>query len=141
MAKMNMIEEKRRVKLAGLFRQIWILIWKNLITLSRNKFGTFVELFCPIFFSSFLLVIRHFIERIEFKDNYNVPSNVFDLNEEFNVKTRRYVLYYPNNPFIRDLVTKAVRLITARNPRFSQLSLFFYTILRINYLISSYLIL
>jgi hypothetical protein len=117
----NMIEEKR-VKLVGLFRQIGILIWKNLITLSRNKVATFVELVCPIFFSSFLLVIRHFIERIEFKNNYNVPINVFDFNEEFNLKTRRYVLYYPNNPFIKDLVTKAMRIITSRNPKFSPLS-------------------
>jgi hypothetical protein len=115
--------EEQRVKLAGLFRQIRILIWKNLITLSRNKFATLVELFCPLFFSSFLLVIRHFIERIEYKDYYNVPINVFNFNEEFNVKTRRYVLYYPNNPFIKDLVTKAMRLITAKNPKFEPLSL------------------
>ena len=107
-------------KIASLPKQILILTWKNFILLRRNLLGTFLELTCPFIFISFLLIIRYFIERIKFFNQYlqSNSGNVLDLYENAISQERDVVLYYPNNELIQKLVEQAVQFLNLNNPEF-----------------------
>lgn len=117
------MNDKHEMRIASFARQIAILLWKNLIIMKCNLVGSFLELVSPILFVSFLLIIRHYIERVKFY-NYVQPTNVYDLSFYLTNQSRNLVIYYPNSTLIRNLVTNAIGLVRTINPGYSPLSNF-----------------
>lgn len=112
----------RPVHIAGLTRQIVILLWKNAILFRRNILGMLSEILCPFLFLSILLIMRHFIPRIEITDRVS-PRSVLKIPmpelQEMNVETNRNkIFYYPNTKFIKDIIDRAAENIRINNPDF-----------------------
>jgi hypothetical protein len=114
-----------KLRIANFPRQLLILQWKNFILLKRNKIGTLVELLCPILFISFLLVIRHFIDRIKFVSNpqFNRPNNIFEFSAALTEQKRNIIAFYPNSQIILNLVQNSIKLIKSFNPMFTPIVL------------------
>ena len=130
-------------KVASCGKQVVILLWKSARVMWRSKLGILSEWCYPFVMASFLLVMRHYIERIKFTSAYEWPRNVLDLGgppqaspvvaSSFSPSmlsatfadvtartlsaTRNLVLYYPANEFVRRLVVDAMRHLAANNPR------------------------
>jgi hypothetical protein len=111
-------------KIASVPKQILILNWKNFILLKRNILGTLLELACPLIFISFLLVIRYFIERIKFFNQYSQPNsgNVLELYVNSMSQEKVLVLFYPNNNLIQELVENSMQFLKLKNPQFAPTS-------------------
>ena len=111
-------------KIASVSKQILILNWKNFILLKRNILGTLLELACPLIFISFLLVIRYFIERIKFFNQYSQPNsgNVLELYVNSMSQEKVLVLFYPNNKLIQELVENSMQFLKLKNPQFAPTS-------------------
>jgi hypothetical protein len=111
-------------KIASVPKQILILNWKNFILLKRNILGTLLELACPLIFISFLLVIRYFIERIKFFNQYSQPNsgNVLELYVNSMSQEKVLVLFYPNNKLIQELVENSMQFLKLKNPQFAPTS-------------------
>lgn len=119
--------EEKHYKIASLPNQILILNWKNLLLFRRNLLGTILELIFPFIFISFLLIIRYFIERIKFFNQYNQSNsgNVLELYVNSMSQEKILVLFYPNNKLIQELVENSVRFLKLKNPEFSPQSNYF----------------
>ena len=82
---------------------------KNYILSKRNKLGVAVEVLCPLFMISILLIIRfavpieHYPEQEASLENTIIDYFEFDPSNSSN-----YVFYYPNNAFIESVVVKAM---------------------------------
>jgi hypothetical protein len=111
-------------KIASVPKQILILNWKNFILLKRNILGTLFELACPLIFISFLLIIRYFIERIKFFNQYSQPNsgNVLELYVNSMSQQKILVLFYPNNKLIQELVENSIQFLKLKNPEFAPTS-------------------
>ena len=111
-------------KIASVSKQILILNWKNFILLKRNILGTLLELACPLIFISFLLIIRYFIERIKFFNQYSQPNsgNVLELYVNSMSQEKVLVLFYPNNKLIQELVESSIQFLKLKNPQFAPTS-------------------
>ena len=119
--------EGKHYKIASLPNQILILNWKNFLLFRRNLLGTILELIFPFIFISFLLIIRYFIERIKFFNQYNQSNsgNVLELYVNLMSQEKILVLFYPNNKLIQELVENSVRFLQLKNPEFSPQSNYF----------------
>lgn len=121
-------DEVKPRKLAGFFKQVKILFWKNGKLFLRNKLGTFAELFMAILFIFMLLLIRFFVDSsLQTVDvDTNIKSNpLISILAPISLLTgKTVVLYYPNNNFIRDLVTNAMNDLKAVNASFTPTSNF-----------------
>jgi hypothetical protein len=118
----------RVYKIAGLARQVYILSWKNVLLARRNYVGTALEVLSPFIFIAFMVIIRYFIERFKYDDEF-IPSmaQTSDILSLFNqTGSRDLVLYYPNNDLIKTLVENAVVFIRSSNPRFNPTGNFFW---------------
>ncbi len=111
--------KKPQRKLAGFFKQIQILFWKNGKLFLRNKLGTFGELIMAIIFILMLLIIRFFA------DSQAVAVQTDTTNPSLSVLTsfrpnplKKVVLYYPNNNFIKGLVDQTMLDLKAVNATF-----------------------
>lgn len=101
-------------QIAGFFKQIAILIWKNSILIRRKKLSTLLELVLAIFFISMLLIIRYFVEKVAIPDQSNPIYNVMDYFQTFSGKN--FILFYPNNPLIERIILNAYDFIRLRKP-------------------------
>ncbi len=121
----------RPVRIANLPRQVAILLWKNLILFRRNIFGTMLEIFCPLLFLSVLLIMRYFIEKIKYYDQYNFPRSVFSVyaappqlsltalsQVSEDRSNRNLIFFHPETEFIRQIVQNAADLLQANNKDF-----------------------
>ncbi len=117
------------LEIASVPRQILILLWKNAILFRRNLFSTFLEIFCPLLLLSILLIMRFFIEKINYTDQNNLPhtvlnfvSEVFQLSlkSQFTINriNRNLIVYYPNTTIIEGLVSRAASSIALNNQGF-----------------------
>lgn len=123
--------KEKPVKIVSLPYQIFILLWKNGILFRRNIFGTLLEVFCPLLFLSILLIMRYFIEKIKYYDQYNFSRSIFDVfieppqvsltalsQIEEDRSNRNLIFYYPDTEFIRNIVTNAAKLLQDNNKDF-----------------------
>lgn len=120
--------EGKTLKIANLPKQVLILMGKNFIMFRRNLIGTIVEIICPILFLLILFIMRYFVEKIIYPQQYNMPRYYQTLFfPQQNSQIRNLVLYYPNTEFIQNLVNKTVQTIVDYNYEFSpQRKLFFF---------------
>lgn len=122
---------KERPVIANLPWQILILMWKNGILFRRNILGTLLEIFCPLLFLSILLIMRFFIEKIKYYDQYNFTRSIFNvfteppalsftsLNQNTeDRKNRNLIFYYPETEFIRNVTMNAAKLLASNNEGF-----------------------
>ena len=122
----------RAYKIAGLARQVYILSWKNFVLARRNYVGTLLEVVCPFIFIAFMVIIRYFIERFKYDDEFMSvpPTQTSDILNLFNrTEGRDLVLFYPNNDLIKTLVDNAVVFIRLYNPGFTPTGNFFFLFL------------
>ncbi len=95
--------------IAGFFRQLWIMIWKNWILTKRNIVGTLGECILAFVFILIILMIRVFIDADYYAVQTNNETNILS---QFNASQGQYlVLYYPDNNYIKGVVTAAFNLI------------------------------
>lgn len=98
--------------LAGFKDQLLILLWKTCVIIKRKKFATVLEIFLGIFFISMLLIIRYFVEKVFIPDQLSPIYNVIDY---FQVQSgKNLVLYSPDTPLIKRIVTNAFDIIKLR---------------------------
>lgn len=106
-------------------------MWKNGILFRRNILGTLLEIFCPLLFLSILLIMRYFIEKIKYYDQYNFTRSIFNifteppalsftsLNEVSEDRSNRnLIFYYPDSEFIRNITINAAKLLASNNEGF-----------------------
>lgn len=111
-------------KVVGFFKQLLILFWKNSILFKRNILGTLVEILAALVFVLILVFLRYFVDSVRFTDQTNIARSVFD---SINATTNRsLILYYPNNTYVKDLVTNAYNLIKTQKPSFNATSFYFF---------------
>ena len=114
-------EDKR--KLAGFWKQILILFWKNGKLFKRNKLGTFAELFMALLFILMLLIIRYFVDSttVTVDTDTSLKSNpLLPIVAPIRLmKGTSCVYYYPNNNLIKNLVTNAMADLTGVNASFN----------------------
>lgn len=116
----NTFKENR--VLAGFKDQLSILLWKDYLLVVRKKFSTVLEIFLALFFVSTILIIRYFVEKVYVPDQINPIYNVIDY---FQVQScKNLVLFSPDTPFIRNIVTNAFDLIKLRKNWLNFTSLF-----------------
>ena len=120
----NWVKDDR--KIAGVWRQFSILLWKNLILSKRNVCGLVTEILCPLLVIIILIIIRYFVDITQYTDQSNGLYNVLDLLQLTRNSTN-LLLYYPNTTLIKDIITQAVMLIKQRKPFFNLTSTFKYT--------------
>lgn len=104
--------EQTPVKLAGFFRQLKILLWKNSLLFQRKKLATLSEILLALSFISMLLIIRYFVEKVYIPDQTNPVYNAIDYFQV--ISGKNLILFYPNNPFIERIVSNAYEIIKAR---------------------------
>ena len=115
--KKQLISKDREI--AGFWKQLRILTWKNLVLSKRNACGLLTEILAPLFIIIILIVIRYFIDATQNYDQANGLYNVFDLFPITNTSNATLLLYYPNNSFIQGIVNNSVTLIKMRKPFFN----------------------
>jgi hypothetical protein len=104
-------------KLAGPFRQIVILFWKNGILFRRNKMGAFSEILLSFLFILVIIIMRNLIKVKQTKDtDYELSNPLSFMNSSEN---QTMLLYYPNNDFIKDIVTNGYEIMKSQNPSLS----------------------
>jgi hypothetical protein len=106
-------------KLAGFFKQIQILFWKNGKLFLRNKLGTFGELIMAFIFILMLLIIRYFVDSQAVAAKTDTTNPLLPVLASFRpTRGKNVVLYYPNNDFIRGLVNATMADLTVVNATF-----------------------
>jgi hypothetical protein len=114
----NLISKDR--KIAGFRQQFIILSWKNLILSKRSVCALITEIVAPILTVLILLVLRYFVDSIQYSDQSNTAYNVLDLFPiTANTSNTTMLYYYPSNSFIQGIMTQAVTLIKRRKPFFN----------------------
>ena len=113
---------KNNKRIAGLFKQIRILLWKNYILSKRNKVGLISELFAPIFMLLILLIIRIAVS-VEYNEEQRFDPNF--VLDSFNNSNRNLVLFYPNNSIIESIVNRGMDFIKQKHSWFDPISSFF----------------
>ena len=107
-----------RYQIAGFFRQIYILLWKNAKLTLRNRSSTLIEIFGPLIFFAVIIVIRYYVDKYDYQDQDNENLvDVFDLMPIYIRRTR--LVFYPPNFFIQNLIENAVAYIQLRQPFFN----------------------
>jgi hypothetical protein len=113
-------KEKKTRKLAGFFRQLGILFWKNGILFKRNKVGTFAEILMAFIFIILLIAIRFFVDAKLFteQDITSNPPRYFLANAT--LQKGKFAIYVsPNNVFVLSLVANALNDIKSQNKNFT----------------------
>ena len=125
--------DRKPLKIANLAKQVLILIGKNFIMFRRNLVSTLVEIICPILFLLILFIMRYFVEKIMYPQQYNMGRNYKSLILQSAQQTfmqqkqpRNLVLFYPNTSFIQDLVNKTVQSLAEYNFDFDPKSKYIY---------------
>jgi hypothetical protein len=114
----NLISKDREI--AGFRQQFLILSWKNLILSKRSVCALITEIVAPILTVLILLVLRYFVDSIQYSDQSNTAYNVLDLFPiTANTSNTTMLYYYPSNSFIQGIMTQAVTLIKLRKPFFN----------------------
>lgn len=112
-------KQKER-KVAGFFRQILILLWKNSILFRRNISGTLVEILVALLFVIIMIFLRFFVDSTKVAEQSASTNLIRNIVDSINVTTKReYLLYYPNNAFIQGIVTSAYLFIKSARPTFN----------------------
>jgi hypothetical protein len=126
--------DRKPLKIANLFKQVLILMGKNFIMFRRNLVATLVEIICPILFLLILFIMRYFVEKIMYPQQYNMARSYRSLilsplsTSKQPKQSRNLVLFYPNTSFIQDLVNKTVQSLAEYNFDFDPKSKYKYFI-------------
>lgn len=111
---------EKPLKIANLPTQVLILMGKNFIMFRRNIIATIVEIICPILFLLILFIMRYFVEKIVYPEQFNqARSYLAFFYPPQNSQIRNQVLYYPNTDFIQDLINKTVQTLVDFNYEFT----------------------
>ena len=102
------------LQVAGFFRQLQILLWKNSLLFQRNVLGTLCEILLSVGFIAILLLIRYIVESVQYKDQANPFYNVIDYFQNF--AGHYIILYYPDSPVVKQIIQNAYFLIKTRKP-------------------------
>ena len=109
-------------KVVGALSQTRILFWKNSLLFRRNVSGTLAEIFVALLFVLMLLLIRYFADTAHVADETNtLKSNpVLNVVDFLNVTSGRpNIIFYPNNDFVRSIVSRACQLINVSVSKFN----------------------
>ena len=108
-------------KLASYPSQMRILLWKNSLLLRRNKLGTLSELFAAVSLLIGLLIIRFLLDvSVYYEESSRTVSASSPLTQMDNVSSNSsFLVYYPNNDFIKSIVTKAYTTLSQSSQNFS----------------------
>jgi hypothetical protein len=108
-------------KIAGFFRQIFIILWKNSILFRRNKTGILCELiFSSLFTLIFILLVYFAIPNYRMKsvdDEVNVINVI--INDDSDEFLRNTYYYYPNTEFVKSIMQNSVNLMKIANYAFN----------------------
>jgi hypothetical protein len=111
--------EPEERKIASRFRQLVVLSWKNIKLLQRNKIGTCAEILMALLFIIITILMRYFMDVVVFNEQNSLNNPVLGLFDLASSSNRSLIYYYPNNTFIKDIVTNAYTLINSQSPNFT----------------------
>ena len=108
-------------ELAGLFRQILIILWKNLLLYSKNKMGIACEILFSSLFTFVFIVLVYFSNPTYSAKSFEFGKDIISSRiYAFTAKSQNQTFYYyPNNSFVEQLVTNSYNLIKSKNPLLS----------------------
>jgi hypothetical protein len=103
-------------KIAGFFRQLKILCWKNSKLTFRNKLGFFAELFVSILMVGLFAALRFFVDTTLTQTlNPIITRSIID--QFIYPAGRQFVFFYPNTSFIEAIIVDSLNLVTKNNNR------------------------
>jgi hypothetical protein len=109
-------------KLAGFFRQIGILFWKNGKLFKRNISGTLAEILMALLFIIILFALRYFVDIKSFTEQNDLTNPAGSILRNASLQKGGYfIYYYPPNTFIRNLVLSSIMAITYTKGNFTPL--------------------
>lgn len=96
----------------SLFNQFLILTWKNILIIKRNPTGPIVEFFLSLFFISFILILRNYVEIIFYSPISNPTYDIIDFFHK--TASQDLILFYPNTSLVQNIVFRAFRVIKSQ---------------------------
>nr|UOU03316.1 ATP-binding cassette subfamily A3-like 3 [Brachionus rubens] len=108
----NLLGILKCLSLKSTTNQFLVLNWKNLLLIRRRPIGTILEILLALFFVFLILIIRNYVEIVYFPPLKNPGYNVIDFF--FKTASQDLVLFYPNTPVIRNIVSRAFRIIKSQ---------------------------
>ncbi|KAK7101563.1 hypothetical protein V1264_019927 [Littorina saxatilis] len=106
--------------MAAFFRQVKLLLWKNLLLQRRKKCVSVFEIFFPVFFAVIFMFIRY-LAKPEFHDDpvYYPPDDIFEMHNGFTAPTNNYTVdlmtcelgFAPNHSSLFVVMTKVASRI------------------------------
>ncbi len=97
-------------KIAGFFKQILIISWKNGILFRRNKFGFVCELlFSSLFTFIFVILVYYSSPTYGPRNNPQLDNVIIDSKISLAPDFLTFIIYfYPNNKFIENVVKTSI---------------------------------
>lgn len=107
-------------KVVGVFSQLRILLWKNRILFQRNTSGTLAEILVAFLFVLILLVLRFFVDSTRFPEQNSNNTLARPILNTVNVSSNRsFIMYYPDNLLVQEIMIYTIQLIRSANSRFN----------------------
>jgi hypothetical protein len=100
-------------KIAGFFRQLKILCWKNAKLTLRSKLGLIIELLISFLMVCLIGSLRFLVNTTLTQSTPSSTRSVIDLYVP--QTTRELIFFYPNTSFIEAIVIDSMNLITRNN--------------------------
>ena len=94
-----------KFKSACFWRQLGILMWKNLLIIKRSYLQFILEITMSIFFIFMLLIVRYFVERIFYQEQSNSAYNVIDFFYKY--VGQDTIIFYPDTPVVKNILNRA----------------------------------
>ena len=110
----NRKEAAESRQLAGLFRQVLILFWKNWTLFRRSVFASCCEVVIPYLLIVLLIVLRSTGDAYFTKGELYPPTGV---TQSFsNGYERSLIFFYPNNFYVRSIITRSIMFMEPDAP-------------------------
>ena len=100
-------------KIAGFFRQIFIILWKNSILFRRNKTGIICELIFSSLFTLIFLLLVYFANPDYRLKSFNKETSVLSdiINDDTDEFAKNTYYYYPNEEFVKNIMQNSIKLM------------------------------
>ena len=100
-------------KIAGFFKQIRIISWKNLMLYKQNRSGIICEFLFSVLFTLIFILLVYYANPDYYKKKIDYQTNIITaiVTNYQELQNSTLYFYYPNNDFARQIATNSLLLI------------------------------
>jgi hypothetical protein len=103
-------------KIAGFWRQVKIISWKNLMLYKQNKSGIACEIIFSCLFTLVFIMIVFFSEPTLKPKQHDLGGQIISYITDQDVSNRKSFFYYPANEFTKSILSDSIALIQLKMP-------------------------